>query len=201
MREFLIQMNKGLPKINGRDVYGLSQSFKDRADCGAFWEAWVGASLSRLGLYVVHHPFRLASEEGKHTKDYQFSWDLDVAVDWPDAPATYWARLPVEVKAQNRGFTSSKDYPAHHSHPGKMLVCSMASWSRKWPGKSHTCRDFVFCSMQTGACLWLPQGSPVEMGLETFDSKRKELYRCVGTNPLLLRPLSEFVDDVKVRLG
>jgi hypothetical protein len=179
-----------------RDVHGLSQSFKLRADGAAFWEAWVGAALSRKGLYTVHHPFKLASEEGKHAIDYMFTWDIDVALDWPDAPATYWARLPVEIKSHDRSFTSPHDYP----YP-KKIICSQTSYNRKWHGKTHLQRDFLYVSQHTGAIIWLPCGSPVEFDVEMYDQKRGERFKAVQTDSSNMRDLDSFVESVKNRLG
>ena len=52
--------------------------FASRANEAAFWEAWVGAVLSRCGLYTVHHPFTLAKHPGE-VASYAHTWDLDVS--------------------------------------------------------------------------------------------------------------------------
>lgn len=173
---------------------GLSKSFMERANEAAFWEAWVGAILSRAGLYTVHHPFTLADGAEK-LSEYANTWDLDVSAGNPcnleDA-----CELPVEVKSMNKTFTCPEDYPYDD-----LLVCSQASFQRKWPGMDHTCRDFLFVSRYSGAVLWLPAGAPVTLNHEQWDHDRGEVYRVVKADKSQLRDISAFVAYVKEDLS
>ncbi len=168
----------------------ISESFKQRADSSAFFEAWVGAKLSRGNLYTVHHPFTLSSETGNPLSFYAHTWDLDVSVHDPChedgvLPAVV---LPVEVKSVNLKFTFPNDYP----HLG-ILVCSDASWQKKWPGATAVQRDFLMVSRETGAIVWLPKGAPVIFKMQK-DPSRSEEYLCVATHKAELRSLSDFIN-------
>ncbi len=162
----------------------ISESFKQRADSSAFFEAWVGAMLSRSNLWTVHHPFTLAQETGNPLSFYAHSWDLDVS---PDNVVFHQA----EVKSVNLKFTEPNDYP----HLG-ILVCSEASWLKKWPGKEVTQRDFLIVSRLTGGIVWLPVGTEVGR-TEVTDNTRKETYWCKTTHKSELRPLASYVAHVQ----
>ena len=162
----------------------ISESFKQRADSSAFFEAWVGAKLSRSNLYTVHHPFSLAAETGNPLSFYAHTWDLDVGVD-----GFNW--LPTEVKSVNLRFYEPNDYP----HLG-VLVCSDASWQNKWPGLDTVQRDFLMVSRDTGGIVWLPKGAPV-VRKPIKDPTRGESYLCVASHKSELRSFSDFVNYVK----
>lgn len=162
----------------------ISESFKQRADSSAFYEAWVGATLSRSNLYTVHHPFTLASETGNPLSFYSHTWDLDVG---PNGRIY----IPVEVKSVNLKFTEPNDYP----HLG-VLVCSDKSWRNKWPNTDLTQRDFLMVSRISGGIIWLPKGA--ETGItEMHDKSRREKYACRTTHKGQLRSLAEFVTYVQ----
>ena len=163
----------------------ISESFKQRADSSAFFEAWVGAKLSRANLYTVHHPFTLASETGNPLGFYAHTWDLDVGVSHlPDG------MIPVEVKSVNLSFVEPNDYP----HLG-LLVCSDASWQKKWPGTDTVQRDFLMVSRETGGIVWLPKGAPVTRKV-VKDPSRNEEYMCVAAHKGELRNLNAFTNYV-----
>lgn len=162
----------------------ISDSFRQRADSSAFFEAWVGAKLSRANLYTVHHPFTLASETGNPLSFYAHTWDLDVSVD-------NRVFIPVEVKSVNLRFVEPNDYP----HLG-LLVCSDSSWQKKWPGTDTVQRDFLMVSRETGGIVWLPKGSPVTRK-EVKDPSRNETYCCVAAHKQELCSLSHFINYVK----
>jgi len=168
---------------------GVSKSFLDRADSAAFYEAWVGAVLSRAGLYTLHHPF-VADGGDYHGQ----SWDLDVhpstpygnydgLIDW---------KVSVECKSLSLTFYNVDTYPFD-----EVLVCSQNSWLKKWPGKDTTQRDFLFISRPTGSILYLPRSSPVSLGVEVFDRSRSEAYKAVSTKKENLQELSDFIERVK----
>lgn len=161
----------------------VSESFKKRADSAAFYEAWVGAVLSRAGLYTVHYPFTIATD---HTSiaTYGHSWDLDVGGDLSSF-------ITVDVKSLSQTFRTPTDYPFK-----EVIVCSQANFIKKWPGASHTGRDFLFVSRETGAILWLPIGSPVELGHEVHDKSRNELYKAVKADQYRLKDLTAFIEYV-----
>lgn len=164
----------------------ISDSFKQRADSSAFFEAWVGAMLSRSNLYSVHHPFTLAGETGNPVSFYAHTWDLDVSTD-------NRVFTPVEVKSVNLRFTLPNDYP----HLG-ILVCSEASFNKKWPDKVSTQRDFLLVSRETGAIVWIPKGT--ETGrTEVTDKTRKETYMCRTVHKSDLCTFAHFVSYVSDR--
>lgn len=167
----------------------ISESFKERADSSAYWEAWVGARLSRANLFTVHHPFTLASETGNPLSFYAHTWDLDVSAD-------NVLFTPVEVKSVNLRFANPNDYP----HMG-VLVCSEASFRNKaGPTRRHltsTFRDFLMVSRITGDILWLPKGTPVGRK-EVTDKTRGETYWCITAHKSELRPLDAFVESVRL---
>ncbi len=161
----------------------ISDSFKQRADSSAFFEAWVGAMLSRCNLFTCHHPFTLAAETGNPVSFYAHTWDLDVSVD-------NRVFTPVEVKSVNLRFTEPNDYP----HLG-VLVCSDASFQKKWPGKTTTQRDFLMVSRETGGIIWLPKGSDTGVTMVT-DKTRKETYACRTTHKSELSSFAHFVSFI-----
>jgi len=162
----------------------ISESFKQRADAAAFFEAWVGAMLSRSNLYTLHHPFTLAAETGRDLSFYAHTWDLDVSTD----RAVY---TPVEVKSVNLQFTEPNDYP----HLG-VLVCSDKSFSNKWPNTDLTGRDFLLVSRKSGGIIWLPKGT--ETGVTQVEDKtRGETYLCRTTHKDQLRSFGDFVRHIK----
>lgn len=163
----------------------ISESFKQRADSSAFFEAWVGAKLSRADLFTLHHPFTLASETGNPLSFYAHTWDLDVGCSRDSS----W--VPVEVKSVNLKFYEPNDYP----HLG-LLVCSDASWQKKWPGADVLQRDFLMVSRETGGIIWLPKGAPVVRKM-VKDPSRGEEYICVASHKEELRPFSDFVSYAK----
>lgn len=172
----------------------LSGDFKDRADSAAFYEAWVGAVLSRAGLWTLHHPFTLA-ETSEQVQEYAHTWDLDVgeSVEDFDAASPWSSKDPVqvEVKSVNLTFHNVDTYPFP-----RLLVCSQASWERKWTS-DKTMRDFLFVSRPTGCVLWLPAGTKVEMNKMVTDTHRDQTYKAVDTDSENLRPLSDFVEKVR----
>ncbi len=164
----------------------VSQSFRDRADSAAFYEAWVGSVLARAGLYTVHHPFLIDGKDHGHT------WDLDVSAEDPSGWASDYGGFTltnVEVKSLSVSFENAAGYPYE-----TVLVCSQNSWIRKWPGKDAVQRDFLLVSKPTGCICWIPAGSPVELGVLVTDKSRNETYLAVQTNKQHLRPLQDFVE-------
>ncbi len=161
----------------------ISESFKQRADSSAFFEAWVGAMLSRSNMYSVHHPFTLATETGNPVSFYAHTWDLDVSADNK-------VFTQVEIKSVNLKFTEPNDYP----HLG-VLVCSDASFTKKWPGKTRTQRDFLMVSRETGGIIWLPKGTETGVTVVT-DKTRKETYQCRTTHKENLRSFANFVSHI-----
>lgn len=171
----------GAARIAGSLNYPkVSASFQERANQAAFWEAWVGAVLSRAGLTTVHYPFVVDGGEYHGT-----TWDLDVSTD-------SGKRVPLECKALSLSFTRPDDYPFSDA-----LVCSKSSWDKKWPGETATCRDFLMISMVTGSILWLPSGSPVRFGTVT-DTTRGHTYgvvKALRSNLLPLFNMIEFIHE------
>jgi hypothetical protein len=172
----------------------ISNDFRNRADSAAFFEAWVGAVLARAGLYTVHHPFTLAKSK-EDIGNYAQTFDIEVAPAHP-LDSYYNERgyvgTEVEVKSVNLTFNNPLDYPFDD-----LLVCSQSSWMKKWPGRDKIQRNFLFVSRVTGAIVWLPKGTPVELGKEITDTNRGQVYKAVYTSADYLRPLDEFVEYVR----
>ncbi len=164
---------------------GVSQSFIDRADSAAFYEAWVGAVLARAGLYTVHHPFKIDG------KDHSQSYDLDVCDEWTWTGQVYAGGLDgtrVEVKSLNLTFTCPEDYPFP-----EVLLCSQSSFNKKWPGRDYTMRDFLLVSRKTGSIVWVP--TMTQVGVKTVtDKTRNETYQAMTVNQSALSPLQDFVE-------
>jgi len=164
--------------MDGRIIEG---DFAKRADSACFWEAWVGAVLSRHGLTTTHHPFVVDG------KDHGETWDLTVCSN-----SFAHTQTMVEVKSINTRFSHAGDYP--HK---KLLVCSQNNWLRKWPGRCTTQRHFLFVSRITGSIVWLPPGSKVSLGNECYDKTRGEFYKVVKTDSSNLKDLNAFIEKVK----
>lgn len=172
-------------------IRGLSQSFVDRADSAAFFEAWVGAVLARLGLYTLHYPFEA---DGKDT--HGLTWDLEILTDHPYSlqpkDCSAFGSVQVEVKSVNLTFTEPSDYPYQ-----EVLLCSQNSFNRKWPGYKDTGRDFLIVSRTTGHIVWVPYRTPAYLGKEVFDNSRGELYKAVWVDRAHLKTVKEFAQSVK----
>lgn len=179
----------------GEQMKGVSPSFRARADSAAFYEAWVGAVLARAGLYTIHHPF--VADGGEY---HGQTWDLDVYKEpldltWSNVDVRSLGSsslIPVEVKSLSLTFYNPDTYPFDD-----VLVCSQNSWLKKWPGKNTVQRDFLMVSRPTGSLVWVPKGTPVTLGVDVFDSTRREAYKAVKTGREYLRPLADFVEMVE----
>lgn len=161
-------------------IKGVSQSFRDRADSAAFYEAWVGAVLARAGLYTLHYPFEIDG------KDHSQTFDLET---WSEPENT---RYTVEVKSLNLTFHNPESYPFED-----VLLCSQSSYMKKWPGRDYTMRDFLLVSRVTGAVVWVPRMTQVTFEREIEDRGRGEVYKAVTVQREALMDLSEFVSHVK----
>lgn len=157
-------------------------SFHNRADIGAFWEAWVGAVLARAGLFTIHYPFIVDG------KDHSTTWDLEVL---DGHPAYCTKPTTVEVKSRDVLFTCPEDYPFE-----AVNVCSLNSFQAKWPGSDKLGRDFLLVSQRTGAVLWLPEGSRIEVS-EAWDGEQQRQFKIVQCPDTALRTLADFVEKVK----
>jgi hypothetical protein len=164
----------------------VSESFKSRADSAAYWEAWVGAVLSRAGLVTLHHPFKY--DDGK---DHSKTWDLDVGHFTGKYGAPLLRSRAVEVKSLSLKFSGTEDYPYD-----EVLLCSQNSFLKKWPGVDYTMRDFLLVSTHTGAIVWIPTMTQVHFGKEVLDRTRNELYKAVTVIRPQLRPLQDFIESV-----
>lgn len=160
----------------------VSESFKRRADSAAFWEAWVGAVLSRAGLYTLHHPFTIAKNYTE-VREHGQTWDLEA---WSENRN----QLKIEVKSVNLTFLG----PVSHPHDDVNL-CSKKSFDRKgWVDVLG--RDFLIVSRATGSIVWVPEGSIVDFS-DTFDSDRKEKFAICTTRKVNVQDLHAFVEKVK----
>ena len=162
----------------------IAESFKRRIDSSAFFEAFVGAQLTRCGLHVHLFPATLAKEIGVSLSYYANTYDLEVSADGS-------LFTPVEVKSSSMTFS----YPNSYPHLG-VLVCSEASWNKKWPGKTDTQRDFLLVSRASGGIVWLPKGSTAKV-VPIKDKTRNETYGCFATHKSSLKSFSEFVGNIK----
>ncbi len=165
-------------------IKGVSQSFIDRADSAAFYEAWVATVLTRGGLYVLHYPFVIDG------KDHSQSYDLEV---FRDIPCGDWGGelchgTSVEVKSLSLTFTCPEDYPFP-----EVLLCSQSSFNKKWPGRDYTMRDFLLVSRKTGSIVWVP--TMTQVGVKTVtDKTRNETYQAMTVNQSALSTLQDFVE-------
>lgn len=165
----------------------MSESFKQRLHEAALWEAWVAATLTRAGLYVLNYPCSV--DDKKDLTDP----DLVVAVELEhlDGPGKDARAIDVEVKGLGLTFLDPETYPF-----AELLVCSRSSFMRKWPKTNKTGRDFLYVSRPTGSIVWLPVGTQVTFS-ETFDQERGELYKTAKTPSSNLRPVIDFVEMIK----
>lgn len=174
--------------MNRKQLSGVSQSFLDRANSAAFYEAWVGSVLARAGLYTLHHPF--VADGGDY---HGTTWDLDVAPNeeamW--GPGMSGKCVQVECKSLSLAFNSPGSYPYEN-----VLLCSQNSWLKKWPGKDKVQRDFLLISRPTGSIVWVPCGVPVSMGVEVTDKTRGETFKAVSVRREALLPLGDFLEMV-----
>jgi hypothetical protein len=173
--------NTGMITWSDGSTGPVSKSFLQRADEAAFWEAWVGAVLSRAGLYTLHNPF-VVDGSSSHDK----SWDLEVGPDKNDQLEQ------VEVKAVKLTFTCPDDYPFP-----RVLVCSQNSWLKKWPGRDYVSRSFLVVSQKTGAILWVPPMTDVRLGVEVTDKSRNNTYKAVDADAACLKTLGDFIEWVE----
>lgn len=167
----------------------VSESFRNRADSAAFWEAWVGACLTRGGLYCVLQPWEIDG------KDHSQNYDLVVYRDEfriikPEEPS---GLFNVEVKSLSLEFNSPEDYPYD-----EVLVCSKSSFDRKAGVHNlyNLYTDFFLVSVETGSILWLPEGTEIGTKVVT-DRERDETYQSVTCRKKDLRYLSDFIEMVK----
>ncbi len=167
-----------------------SQSFRDRADAAAFWEAWTGAVLTRCGLYVLLNPWAI------NAQDNSKSFDLGVSSIHPQEMSDAAGPRPLEVKSLNLGFKDPASYPYD-----TVLVCSQSNFLKKWPGSDQLGRDFMLVSRQTGHLVWVPDGTKVNLGHETFDRTRSERLLSATVPKTALRTLSEYVHTFGVKHG
>lgn len=174
----------------------MPADFEGRLSQGALWEAWVGAVLSRCGLYTLHHPAVVGGE-----RDHSVSLDLEVFPFHPlQKPNVKVKRsfspsedgFSSEVKSSQLSFTGPDDYPMP-----TVLVCAQDSWMNKWPGKETVQRDFLLVSRVTGHLVWVPVGTKVQMNHPVHDRNRNYSYKCVVVNREQLRPFQDFVAKVK----
>jgi len=163
----------------------FSPGFLKRFDEGAFWESYVATVLSRNGLYVLHEPTHLGETVDKNKS---YSCDLQVSMD-----PMLEVSIPVEVKSKNLRFGDSfADYP-----DADIKVCSQKWFLKNWPGYDCTGRDFLFVSTKTNSILWLPQGTKVQLGVESFDKYYGYTETWATARADQLQPLSSFVAMVK----
>jgi hypothetical protein len=162
----------------------VSQSFRGRADEAAFFEAYVAAMCTREGLYATCHPWAIDGE------DHGETWDLDLY----GSKSNYFDGecISAEVKSLNVPFATAMDYP----YP-TILVCSMNSWNRKWPGTDITSRDFLFVCRKTGCIAWLPAGTPVEVTEIEDRERRGYIQKTMCAASANLRSFEDFVNYVK----
>lgn len=168
----------------------VSESFRNRADSAAFWEAWVGACLTRGGLYVVLQPWEIDGKD--HSQNYDLTVGSHQTVG--EVGGAYLTKaIEVEVKSLSLEFNSPEDYPYD-----EVLVCSKSSFDRK-AGRHNLYNiytDFFLVSTETGSILWLPKGTEIGTKVVT-DRERDETYQSVTCRKKDLRYLSDFIEMVK----
>lgn len=167
-----------------------SQSFRDRADAAAYWEAWTAAVLTRCGLYVLLNPWAINHDD--HSK----SFDLSVSTIHPQDFSDAMGSIPLEVKSVNASFKEPSTYPYD-----PVLVCSQNNFMKKWPGEDTTGRDFMIVSRKTGHMAWIPAGTKVTFGVEVFDRERGRMNKSVAVPKTALLTVGDYVKTFKVKHG
>ena len=161
-----------------------SNSFLERADPAAYWEAWVSAVLTRMGLHVLHYPFVC---DGK--AEHATTWDLLVARDFDPVFVTPINEVKLAVKGISLTFNGPDDYPFD-----EVLVCSHSNFKAKWGPRDYLPRDFMLVSKITGSIVWVP--AMTETGLKVVkDPTRKNPHKSVTVHKENLRTLPEFVEE------
>jgi hypothetical protein len=167
-------------------AFKRSESFKSRQDESAFWEAWVGACLTRQGLFASLNPTATGLEYYNPR-----SADIDT-----------WCRdnglaVQVEVKSVKRFFTCPADYQDRYENHGKVFLGNMGTWNARHPSRITTLFDYLIVSKLTGCLVWLPADSKVELGVDEYDFSRNEVFKAVYGSKHDLKSFEEFVDNVK----
>lgn len=159
----------------------VSESFRARADMAAFWEAWVGATMTRAGFEVRLMPWQIDG------KDHSTTWDLELNMNF-----VYWS---VEVKSLTTRFTKASDYPYD-----PVLICSQNNFLKK-SKDGRTPRPYFLVSRLTGSIVVVPSGLDVGMNHEVLDHKRNEFYKCVTAAKSQLIDLQDWIDESKEVAG
>lgn len=144
-----------------------SESFLNRLDGAAFWEAWVASKIARAGLSVTMNP---AAD------------DLPPDLTVTDS-VTGLIKLPVEVKSRDVNFTGPDDYPF-----ATVNLCSESYYKRTL---SHP-RHYLSVSHHTGAIVWVPNWIELKPGVQ-LDGKRKETFSVMHAKKSELRSFDAFL--------
>lgn len=168
-----------LPASVARSTPHHSKSFLSRLDESTFWEAYVGATLSRMGLYVTHQPMDL-KQDRKDFEDCATSFDLEVSMD-----GLFGKRI--EVKSMRR-FEPEKGTDL-------VFVCSLSNFRKKFVTGVLN-RDFLMVDKSDGSIHWLPIHGPIQFS-ERYDSSRDELFRTVVAHKGCFRSLDAFLNGIK----
>lgn len=172
----------------------VRQSFLERADHACLMEAYVGAQLSREGLYVLHTPlFEAMTEEGRRILMYEAS-DLLVY----RKPIDSGVGVPIEVKSSSGGIHLVNNERAHG-----VLLCSAASYYRKYTVAAGNSTPCIYAFVDGGANVrMLPPGLPITV-LPWKDRTRNEDYDVVvalcGRRDFMT--VKEVADGIKQDLG
>lgn len=173
----------------------VRQSFLERADHACLMEAYVGAQLSREGLYVLHTPlFESMTEEDKRTLMYDVS-DLlfyRKPIAWNDTG------VQVEVKSSSGGIHLVNNERAHG-----VLLCSAKSYFRKCTAEGIGKTPCIYAFVDGGANVrLLPAGLPIEV-LPWEDRSRGEKYDVVVAlcDRRDFMTVKEVADGIKQDLG
>ncbi len=160
-----------------------SGDFSKRMENSPYWEATIGTLLSKAGLVSVHFPSDITDDDKSQSVDLKVGTEND-----------YWNQTlrDLEVKGVSIGFKDCKSYPFD-----MMWTWSQFSYLNKWPGTDHSVIDFIKISMKTGAVVWVPRGTPIEMGHESFDKTRGTFFKVVGVHKKYLKSFEDFILDVK----
>lgn len=175
----------------------VKQSFMERADHACLMEAYVGASLSREGLYVLHTPLFEASK--KNDRDilmnelsdlYVYSFNRQCA---GEGPCTM-----IEVKSSAKGIHVVDE-------PHGVLLCSAKSFYRKTQVLSlnQTQVPCIYAFVDAAANIrFIPKGLPIDV-IPWEDRSRGEKYDVVVA--LCQRSdfmtVKEVADGIKKDLG
>lgn len=145
----------------------ISESFRARADLACYMEAYVAGMFARNRLYVLHAP--LITDPTEKEREALMYHTSDLCLMDPTDPLG--EMYPVEVKSTSGKF---------HRSPDGILVCSQASFDRKYgPGKTALPVMYAYISAKSAEVVCIPSGVKLIKNVPWVDRTRNESYEVV----------------------